>query len=228
MLLIDNNYFYYQNTVNNLSFTLGAVIPLQSREKFGKKKISKGLIPKPEDNYQVYNSKSINGWITNKIYYINGQRCDAFGRTAVDVGFEGLKKELSYPSPSNNINFKIKKSKRYNEVGGIDSDLNLNIKKSNNNYFYTLNKLKKINRLEFLNSRNNSVNTISDLDIHQDLSKYLINHFNFFQNTIRSEINLKKKKIIKDTPVLLNHTIPYNFISPPSKFKIDNIVPKKF
>lgn len=225
MSMINSNNFYYQNTINNLSFTLGSVIQLSTREKVEKKKISKYVFSKPQDNYQVYNSNQVNGWITNRIFFINGQRCDAFGRTVVDPGFEGLKKELSYPNPLHNMNSKVKKSKRYNQVGGIDSNLNLDINKSNNNYFYTLEKLKKLNKLESLNFNNENNNSVSNKDIHKDLSKYLINHFNSFQNRALGEKNYQKKvSIINFRPVLENNIIPYNFISPPPKFKIDNLL----
>lgn len=38
MSMINSNYFYYQNTINNLSFTLGSVIQLSTREKVEKQR----------------------------------------------------------------------------------------------------------------------------------------------------------------------------------------------
>ena len=222
MVFLGEKDFFYQNTVNNLSFTLGSVINIQSREKVGKKRVVKKIFPKLEDNYQIYTSKSLNGWITNRTFFMNGQRCDVFGRTISDIGYEGIKEKLSYPLPSDEFNLRHNKSKKYDKVGGLDSDINLNIKKSNNNYFHTLEKLKKINKLKLLNSNNESTDMISE-NINQNLSEYLINHFNSFQN----KGYVKKGNIIYNIPVLNNNTIPYNFISPPPKFKIDNILPKK-
>ena len=69
MTIINNDNFYYQNTINSLSFTLGSVIQVQSGEKLGKKKVSIGIwsdenIHKDLSKYSI----SIQYFNTNEYY----------------------------------------------------------------------------------------------------------------------------------------------------------------
>ena len=99
-----------------------------------KKKIYAGF-SRVEDTYQTYEGKSVNGSITRKYYYKNGQRCDVFGRTINDVGHTpviGIEKHrpISYPLSNQFVDNKTHPKKNFYKTWGLDSGLLLDINKS--------------------------------------------------------------------------------------------------
>ena len=60
---------------------------LFSRNNSKIKKKSSLNFPPNEDTYKIFEGRSDNGSVSRKYFYINGQRCDAFGRTINDVGY---------------------------------------------------------------------------------------------------------------------------------------------
>lgn len=101
-----------------------------------KKKKNIGLHFSPiEDTYKTYEGYSINGSITRKYYYKNGQRCDAFGRTVNDVGYTpiiGIEKyrPISYPKSNQFIKHNIEHPKKnHYKIWGLDSGTLLDINK---------------------------------------------------------------------------------------------------
>lgn len=69
------------------------------------KKKSSLYFPPIEDTYKIFEGISENGSISRKYFYINGQRCDAFGRTINDVGHTpviGIEQHRPIPYTQNN------------------------------------------------------------------------------------------------------------------------------
>ena len=85
------------------------------------------------DSYKIYQGKSISGCITRNYYYINGIKCDAFGQTINDPGYNPNNKQgqhvpVSYSNTNKHIRTSGKK-KRHPEIFGLSSSETLEIKK---------------------------------------------------------------------------------------------------
>ena len=85
------------------------------------------------DNYKIYHGESISGCITRNYYYINGVKCDAFGQTVGDPGYNPNNKQgqhvpVSYPIINQQIRTSGKK-KQHPEIFGLSSSEMLEIKK---------------------------------------------------------------------------------------------------
>ncbi len=67
----------------------------------GKPKHHIGEVSLPDrELYTVHEFKSINGWISRRFYYKNGVKCDLFGRTINDPGFNSNSHTAqTYPEP---------------------------------------------------------------------------------------------------------------------------------
>ena len=99
-----------------------------------KKKPNNYNFPPLQNFYKVFEGSSINGSITRKYYYINGRKCDAFGRTINEVGFtpvRGVEKNvpISYPLSEQNIKSSSNPKKNFYKTWGMDQDLLLEINK---------------------------------------------------------------------------------------------------
>ena len=101
--------------------------------------LSKKINPKKmngfsaSDNYQIYQGKSTNGYITRNYYYINGVKCNAFGQVMGDPGYNPYNKQgqyvpVSYPSTNRKIRTSGKK-KKHPQLWGLSSYDILEIKK---------------------------------------------------------------------------------------------------
>ena len=121
--------------VSALSASNSKLGPRLFPKRGSKKKIYPGF-SRVEDTYQTYEGKSVNGSITRKYYYKNGQRCDVFGRTINDVGFTpviGIEKHrpISYPISNQFVNQNnTHPKKNFYKTWGLDSGLLLDINKS--------------------------------------------------------------------------------------------------
>lgn len=99
------------------------------------KKRNNYSFPPIQDTYQIFEGRSINGSITRKYFYKNGQRCDAFGRTTQELGYTptlGIEQHrpISYPTSNQNINKDLNHQKKnYYKTWGLDQDLLLKINK---------------------------------------------------------------------------------------------------
>ena len=85
------------------------------------------------DSYKIYQGESISGCITRNYYFINGVKCDAFGRTIGEPGYNPNNKQgqhvpVSYPIINQQIRTSGKK-KQYPEIFGLSSSEILEIKK---------------------------------------------------------------------------------------------------
>ena len=67
----------------------------------GKPKHHIGEVSLPDrELYTVHEFKSINGWVSRRFYYKNGVKCDLFGRTVNDPGFNSNSHTAqTYPEP---------------------------------------------------------------------------------------------------------------------------------
>lgn len=98
--------------------------------------------PRVEDRFNEAEGRSINGSITRKYYYKNGQKCDVFGRTINDVGYTpviGIEQHrpISYPNSIKAFEDTSTNSKKnYHKMWGLDQSLLLRINKNKLNSIF--------------------------------------------------------------------------------------------
>lgn len=92
--------------------------------------------PRVEDTFKMAEGRSINGSITRKYYYKNGQKCDVFGRTINDVGFTppiGIEQHrpISYSNLKSSLKNSTSNSKKdFYKRYGFEQSLLLQINKN--------------------------------------------------------------------------------------------------
>ena len=104
------------------------------------------------DNFQIYQGKSLNGFITRNYYYKNGIKCDALGQVPGDPGFnpentDGQFVPITYPFKNEIIKTSGKK-KKYPQRWGLDSSDVLELKKQN-----VENSVRNVTRTNILNNK---------------------------------------------------------------------------
>ena len=108
---------------------------LFSRNNSKIKKKSSLNFPPNEDTYKIFEGRSDNGSVSRKYFYINGQRCDAFGRTINDVGYTPIigiehHRPISYAPNNQNISENLGHSKKkYHPWDPLDQGQLLQIKR---------------------------------------------------------------------------------------------------
>lgn len=92
--------------------------------------------PRVEDTFNMAEGRSINGSITRKYYYKNGQKCDVFGRTINDAGYTpviGIEQHrpISYVNSKPILeNSSTNSKKKFYKRWGLDQSLLLQINKN--------------------------------------------------------------------------------------------------
>ena len=96
--------YQYQNQVDRYSFPSMTKYTFQSNESIyrsnnAKRRRRREIIfnGRHRKNYQVVESRAINGFRKIYTYYIDGIKCDGFGRIPGDPGFAGIPKNPDYP-----------------------------------------------------------------------------------------------------------------------------------
>lgn len=244
---------FYQQTIPRFTFAYFNSYIFQSHSSIYKSKRQKNIeknnpiYPKPKKNYQIVESKRLNGFKTLYKYYIDGIECDAFGRIPGDPGFTGLPVRPIYP-PSVVPHIKTSRNKRWANEGvwGLDSGTNLQIIKNNTHYEFVLDTLiflnkerKKIHNLidQFDHHlHKNRINDINNFDVSK--LKTSEDYLNFLYNMSYSKNNKNSSKqqmfyhyvnnpissrhtanALFYPPTLYNNSIPYNEIAPSPVYK---------
>lgn len=163
-----------------------------------------------EDTFTTSQGSSVNGSISRKYYYKNGQRCDIFGRTRSDIGHTpviGNEQHIpiSYPTSNQYVNKKIDHPKKnFYKTWGLDSGTLLEI---NKNKLISLSEMEvNVRALNLLNSVEERVNRA------QGKSKSI--HFKLF--------NPRNRNISR---LIINDDVLWHYMNYPIQVT-DVIVPK--